>query len=92
MSQITETNAQYYQGAQGFRGDAGNTAGQSFTTTFDTDLVFGGTSAWDPNNELYALNNFKLYTSATGFPGSYTEYTSAYTVVKNTITITGNRK
>jgi len=90
MSKITETNAQYYQGAQGFRGDAGNTAGQSFTTTFDTDLVFKDVNAWDPNNENYVLNNFKLYTSATGFPGSFTEYTSAYTVVNNVITITGN--
>ena len=37
---ITENNRQYYEGAQGFKGDAGGTAGQSFTTTFDTDLVF----------------------------------------------------
>ncbi len=73
MSLVTETNQQYYQGAQGFRGDAGNTAGQSFTTTFDTDLVFKDVNAWDPNNENYVLNNFKLYTSTTGFPGSFTE-------------------
>ena len=80
MSKITETNAQYYQGAQGFR------LPETVTTTFDTDLVFGGTSAWDPNNELYALNNFKLYTSATGSPGTFTEYTLQYTVINNTIT------
>ena len=80
MSKITETNAQYYQGAQGFR------LPETVTTTFDTDLVFGGTSAWDPNNELYALNNFKLYTSATGFPGTFTEYILQYTVINNTIT------
>ena len=30
---VTETAQQYFQGSQGFRGDAGNTAGQSFTTT-----------------------------------------------------------
>ena len=87
MSQITETNAQYYQGAQGFRGDAGNTAGQSFTTTFDTGLVFYN---YDPANENYALNNFKLYTSVTGLPGTFSEYSSAFTVVNNIITNTGN--
>ena len=52
MSKITETNQQYYQGAQGFRGDAGNTAGQTFTTTFDTDLVFG---SYDSTNENLSL-------------------------------------
>ena len=85
MSQITETNQQYYQGSQNFRGDAGNTAGQKFPTTFDTDLVFGN---YDPNELDYALNNFKVYTSVTGFPGSWSEYTSAYTVANNIITIT----
>jgi hypothetical protein len=40
MSKITETNAQYYQGAQGFRSDG--TAGFTCNTTFNTDLVFGG--------------------------------------------------
>jgi hypothetical protein len=87
MSQITETNQQYYQGSQNFRGNGGNTAGQTFATTFDTDLVFGN---YDPNELDYALNNFKIYTSTTGFPGSWSEYTSAYTVANNTITITGN--
>jgi hypothetical protein len=38
MSLITETNQQYYQGAQGFRGDNATLA---FKTTFDTDLVLG---------------------------------------------------
>jgi len=90
MSRITETNQQYYQGSQGFKGDVGNTAGQSFTTTFNTDLVFGGITAYDPTDENYALNNFKLYTSTTGFPGSWSEYTAAYTVANNIITITGN--
>ena len=74
MPLITETNQQYYQGAQGFRGDIANTAGQAFTTTFQTDLVFGGTDAWNPTNINYALNNFKIYTSSPGFPGSWTEY------------------
>ena len=85
MSLITETNQQYYQGAQGFRGDSGGTAGQSFTTTFDTDLVFG---SYDPNDINYTLNNFKIYTSTTGLPGSWSEYTLAYTVSNNIITVT----
>ena len=82
MALVTETNQQYYQGAQGFRGDAGNTTNQKFTTTFNTDLVFGSYNPVDPN---YTLNNFKIYTSTTGFPGSWSEFTSAYTVANNTI-------
>jgi len=82
MSLITETNQQYYQGAQGFRGD--NTT-LAFKTTFDTDLVLG---SFDPNNINYALNNFKLYTSSTGIPGSYSEYITEFFVVDNAITFT----
>jgi len=80
MSLITETNQQYYQGAQGFRGD---NAKLDFKTTFDTDLVLG---SFDPNNINYALNNFKLYTSSTGLPGSYSEYITTFTVVDNAVT------
>ena len=82
---ITENNRQYYEGAQGFKGDAGGTAGQSFTTTFDTDLVFYTT---DINQTQYQLNNFKVYVSPTGVGGTFAEVTT-YTVVGNTITITG---
>lgn len=85
MSLITETNQQYYQGAQGFRGDSGGTAGQVFITTFNTDLVLGN---YDPNEIDYALNNFKIYTSTTGLPSSWSEYTSAYTLSNNAITVT----
>ncbi len=77
---ITETNRQYYEGAQGFIAQLGTT---EFTTTFNTDLVFG---SWDPNEINYALNNFKLYTSPTGLPGTFDEYILEYTVVNNTIT------
>jgi hypothetical protein len=77
---ITETNRQYYEGAQGFIAELGTT---EFTTTFNTDLVFG---SWDPNEINYALNNFKLYTSHTGLPGTFDEYILEYTVVNNTIT------
>ena len=63
---ITETNQQYYAGAQGFISTGTNT----FTFTFDTQLVFGN---WDPTNVDYALNNFKLYCSTAGI--TYEEFT-----------------
>ena len=84
MGLITENNQQYYAGTQKFLSAAG--AGQAFTTTFDTELVFG---SYDPLQQNYALNNFKLYTANAGVL-TYTEYTSAYTVSGNTITFTGN--
>ena len=80
MGLITETNQQYYEGAQGFVGD---NAKVSFLTTFNTDLIFG---SFDPAAVNYALNNFKLYTSPTGLPGTYTEYITTFTVLNNTIT------
>ena len=91
MALITETNQQYYQGAQGFRGAFladGVTLQSSFVTTFNTSLVFGSANAWDPNDANYALNNFKIYTSLTGIPGSWSEYILQYSVVNNTITFT----
>ena len=72
---VTETAQQYYAGSQQFRGDAGNTANQEFTTTFNTDLYLG---SYDPTNPNYSLNNFKIYTSTLGTPGTWTEYTAAY--------------
>ncbi len=83
MSLITENNQQYYAGSQSFLSAAGS--GQTFTTTFDTNLIYG---SYDPLNVDYAINNFKLYTAASGNP-NYTEYVLDYTVVGNTITITG---
>ena len=82
MGLITETNQQYYQGAQGFLSATG-AINETFPTTFDTDLIFGD---WNPANANYALNNFKVYTSATGLPQTYTEYLAAYAVVNNIIT------
>ena len=84
MGLITENNQQYYAGVQKYLSAAG--AGQAFTTTFDTNLVFG---SYDPLQQNYALNNFKLYTANAGVL-TYTEYTSAYTVSGNKITFTGN--
>lgn len=79
---ITETNRQYYEGAQNF---IGNASTLSFLTTFNTALAFGGPTAWDPDDINYPLNNFKLYTSTSGISGSFQEYTSAYSVVNNAI-------
>jgi hypothetical protein len=79
---ITETNRQYYEGAQGFIGDNSTT---QFETTFNTSLVF---YSYDPNSENYALNNFKLFTSPTGLPGTYTECFEVYTVNNNVISFT----
>ena len=84
MSLITENNQQYYAGSQSFLSAAGS--GQQFITTFDTNLVFG---SYNPVETDYALNNFKLYTAAPGVL-NYTEYTSAFTVSGNKITIIGN--
>ena len=83
MSLITETNQQYYAGSQSFLSVTGN-ALETFTTTFDTNLVLGSN---DPTQVNYSLNNFKLYTAAVGVL-TYTEYTSAFTVTNNVITIT----
>ena len=83
MSLVTETNQQYYQGAQPFL--VSDAAGQSsFVTNFNTNLVFG---SYDNTETNYALNNFKLYTSSNGLPGNFTEYTSQYEVNNNTIYI-----
>ena len=82
MGLITETNQQYYEGAQGFRG---NNALLSFTTTFNTDLILGSSTSWNPDDVDYALNNFKLYTSTSGLPGEYDEYITAFSVVNNAI-------
>jgi hypothetical protein len=82
MAQITETNAQYYQGAQGFREDG--VFNGKYRATFDTDLVWYTSDAADEN---YARNNFKVYTSATGLPGTFGEVAGvgAYLVSDNTV-------
>ena len=56
---ITETNRQYYAGAQQFYISAAG-AGQTFTSTFNTDLILGSS---DNANGQYGLNNFYLYSS-----------------------------
>ena len=86
MGLIQENNRQYYAGAQTFTSAASAAVGQEFTTTFDTNLVFGNYNPAEPN---YALNNFKIYTAASGVL-TYTEYTSEFTVAGNVVTITGS--
>ena len=81
MGLITENNQQYYAGSQQFLSAGG--FGQTFTTTFDTNLVFGSN---DPLQVNYALNNFKLYTAAAGVL-TYTEYILPFTVANNTVTV-----
>jgi hypothetical protein len=88
---ITETNRQYYAGAQGFLDELPTATGKLWTFTFNTDLVFGGGFAWDPNDVNYALNNFKLYLSTPSQAGlTYDEYILPYTVTDNTIQVTGS--
>jgi hypothetical protein len=77
---ITETNRQYYAGAQQkYITDAG--VGQTMTSTFDTDLEFGSS---DPLSGLYGLNNFVFYTSPDAL--TWTELTPATTVQTATAT------
>lgn len=78
---ITENAAQYYQGAQQFKMLANSKP--VVVTDFNTDLYLG---SYDPNNIDYSLSNFKVYTSTSGFPGTYSEYILPYTISDNTIT------
>ena len=76
---ISENNTQYYRGYQDFEGDG---VTLSFTTNFNTDLVF-----YTPSGANYALNNFKLYTGTNGNPrNTYVEVLSGYSVSGNKVT------
>ena len=57
---ITETNRQYYAGAQQFQASSTSSVGQTFISSFDTDLTFGSS---DNASNGYNLNNFKIFTS-----------------------------
>jgi|TARA_R110002167_G_scaffold34699_3_gene110895 hypothetical protein len=78
---ITETNEQYYAGSQIFQSVAGGET-TKFQTDFNTALEFG---SYLPSNADYNLNNFKLYKSPSGLPGSYEEYVTPYTVVNSEV-------
>ena len=71
---VTETNRQYYAGAQQQYSATGG-VGITMTSTFDTDLIFGSS---DPTNGQYGLNNFLLYKSADAL--TWTEITPVTTV------------
>ena len=60
---LTETNRQYYAGNQQLTVLA-TAANQTFTSTFDTDLVVGSGNYSSPGSNGYNVNNFKVYTSA----------------------------
>ena len=78
---ITETNEQYYAGAQRFLISDPPVVGDSVTTTFNTDLTYDSVNA--------SLTNFVVYTSLTGLATSYDKFAGPYTVVGNKITFTG---
>ena len=73
---VTENAQQYYQGSQGFRAAAAG-VNQKFITDFDTELILGD---WNPVNLNYGLNNFKVYTSPSGIPGSWSEWVTSMSV------------
>ena len=56
---ITETNRQYYVGAQQFYINASG-VNKTFTSTFETNLTYGSS---DSLNNDYLLNNFDIFTS-----------------------------
>ena len=86
---VTENAQQYYQGSQGFRAAAVVADGQVFITDFDSNLILGSLTSWNPADVDYGLNNFKVYTSATGLAGSWSEWITAMTVTNDkTITLT----
>ena len=80
---ITETNRQYYAGAQQ-QIVLATGVNQTFTSTFDTNLILGSS---DPANGQYGLNNFLLYTSPDAL--TWTELTPAVTVRTATATENG---
>jgi hypothetical protein len=82
---ITETNVQYYAGAQQF---FISPVVDRVTTTFNTNLVLGSATSWNPIDPDFALNNFRLYTSTNG--RTWIEYVTTYQVVGNTIIYPAN--
>jgi hypothetical protein len=71
---IRENNLQYYAGAQIIYTSVAATV---YNFTFNTKLVLGSSTSWNPNDPDFALNNFRIYTSPTGID-QWTEYTTSY--------------
>ena len=82
---ITETNRQYYAGAQQQYITAAG-AGQTITSTFDTALVFGSS---DPANNNYILNSFKMFTSPDALTWAELTPGSAVSTTAITAPVTG---
>ncbi len=78
---ITETNRQYYAGAQQKNITLAG-VGQTITSTFDTPLVVGTGNYSDPATNGYNLNSFKMYTSSDG--NIWTELTPSSPVASTT--------
>ena len=76
---ITETNRQYYAGAQQFL-VANTAADQTFTSTFNVDLTFGSS---DSANNGYLLNNFKLFFSADAL--TWTEFSTSFPALTSVV-------
>jgi hypothetical protein len=86
---VTENAQQYYQGSQGFRGAAVDAGNQEFITDFDSNLILGSSTSWNPSDINYGLNNFKVYTSATGLAGSWSEWITQIVLTNdNTVKLT----
>jgi hypothetical protein len=83
---IQETNLQYYAGAQIIYTPV---AIATYTFTFNTDLVLGSATSWNPSDPDYTLNNFLLYTSVNGI--AWTPYITTFTLLNNVITL-GNQQ
>ena len=81
---ITETNLQYYAGAQIIYTPAPNTV---YVFTFNTVLSLGSSTSWNPFDPDYTLNNFKIFTSPNGL-NNWVEYTTTYELLNNS---TGSR-
>ena len=79
---ITETNLQYYAGAQIIYTDAALAVSAAYTFTFNTALSMGSTASWNPTDPNFTLNNFRIYTSPNGL-GNWTEYITTYSLVNN---------
>ena len=80
---ITETNRQYYAGAQQqYITTAG--AGLTMTSTFDTALAYGSS---DPLNNNYLLNSFDVLTSSDAL--TWTSLTPTAAVATSTATSNG---
>ena len=79
---ITETNRQYYAGAQQFTVPA-TAVNQTFTSTFDTNLVVGTGNYSDQATNGYNLNNFKIFISPDA--STWTELTPKSTDVSTAV-------